>query len=363
MNESCHIWMSHVTYEWVMSHMNESCHIWTSHVPFEWVMSQMNESCHIWTSHVTYEWVMSHMNESRHGTYDEVASFMKEWDHTYLCPHWLVIWDIAQSYGTWLTRDITHMGHDSYGTWLICSYETLRSHMGHEPFTRDMTHTGHDSYGTGLIWDMSQLDMTQMGHDSWIPHTRRELDPHSRPCPTSICPVYTWVMWVRHSHITSTYCTPSTSICPVYTWVMSHTWTRHSHITSTYCIWWAGRAFDAIVTCHTCECVTLTSHSIVTCHTCECVTLTSHALVTCHTCECVTLTSHRPTALHVLDAIDICHVTSSHVMTWTYYSHDMDLLHSMYLMPMSRWCIPQCTTIRWVGRAFIYEIVTLSSMA
>jgi len=61
--------------------------------------------------------------------------------------------------------------------------------MGHEPFTRDMTHTGHDSYGTGLIWDMSQLDMTQMGHDSWIPHTRRELDPHSRPCPTSICPV------------------------------------------------------------------------------------------------------------------------------------------------------------------------------
>ena len=32
MNESCHIWMSHVTYEWVMSHMNESCHIWMSHV-------------------------------------------------------------------------------------------------------------------------------------------------------------------------------------------------------------------------------------------------------------------------------------------------------------------------------------------
>ena len=27
MNESCHIWMSYVTYEWVMSHMNESCHI------------------------------------------------------------------------------------------------------------------------------------------------------------------------------------------------------------------------------------------------------------------------------------------------------------------------------------------------
>ena len=56
MNESCHIWMSHVTYERVMSHMNESCHIWMSHVKYESVMSHMNESC------LTYKWVMSHMN-------------------------------------------------------------------------------------------------------------------------------------------------------------------------------------------------------------------------------------------------------------------------------------------------------------
>jgi len=54
MNESC-LWMSHVTYEWVMSHLNESCHIWMTHVTYEWVMSHMNESCHIWVSHVTYD--------------------------------------------------------------------------------------------------------------------------------------------------------------------------------------------------------------------------------------------------------------------------------------------------------------------
>jgi len=63
---SCHIWLSRVTYEWVMSHMNESRHIWMSHVTYEWVMSRMTESYHIWMSHVTYEWVMSHMNESCH---------------------------------------------------------------------------------------------------------------------------------------------------------------------------------------------------------------------------------------------------------------------------------------------------------
>ena len=39
---SCHTWMSHVTHEWVMSHMNEFCHVWMSHVTHEWVMSHMN---------------------------------------------------------------------------------------------------------------------------------------------------------------------------------------------------------------------------------------------------------------------------------------------------------------------------------
>jgi len=31
MNESWHIWMSHGTYEWAMSHINESLHIWMEH--------------------------------------------------------------------------------------------------------------------------------------------------------------------------------------------------------------------------------------------------------------------------------------------------------------------------------------------
>jgi len=54
---------SHVTYEWVMSHLNESCHIWMSHVTYEWVMSHMNESCRIWMSRISYKWVTSHAYE------------------------------------------------------------------------------------------------------------------------------------------------------------------------------------------------------------------------------------------------------------------------------------------------------------
>jgi len=88
MNESFHIWVSHVThegaipwiiaylrishvaYKWVMSHMNESCHIWMSHVTYEWVMSHMNESCHIWMNHVTYEgaiqWIIAYLHILQH---------------------------------------------------------------------------------------------------------------------------------------------------------------------------------------------------------------------------------------------------------------------------------------------------------
>jgi len=72
-NELFDIWMSHITYEWVMSHMDESCHIWMSYVTCEFGMLRRNESCHIWMSHVTYEWVMSHLNESYH-TYEWVVS-------------------------------------------------------------------------------------------------------------------------------------------------------------------------------------------------------------------------------------------------------------------------------------------------
>jgi len=78
-NESWHIWTSHVT-EWVMAHMNESCH-GMSHGTYEWVMSR-NESWHIWRSHVT-EWVVAHMNESchemSHDTYERVMSRDESW--------------------------------------------------------------------------------------------------------------------------------------------------------------------------------------------------------------------------------------------------------------------------------------------
>jgi len=59
--------MSHMNESWVMSPRNESCHVWmcanffcTCHVTSEWVKLQKCSAYAI--SHVIYEWVMSHMN-------------------------------------------------------------------------------------------------------------------------------------------------------------------------------------------------------------------------------------------------------------------------------------------------------------
>ena len=76
MNESWHIWMSHVTHEWVNS-MNMQTSMNDSYYRYEWVMSLMSESWHRWISH-SYEyadinaWVMSHIWMS-HGTYEWVT--------------------------------------------------------------------------------------------------------------------------------------------------------------------------------------------------------------------------------------------------------------------------------------------------
>ena len=105
-NESCHVWMSRVKYEWVMSNMcgypqirmphvqlyinescpvcvgvpkeNKSCHVWMSRVKYEWVMSNMGGFPQIRMPHVQpiYKWVMSSMCGCPHM---RMSHIMYEW--------------------------------------------------------------------------------------------------------------------------------------------------------------------------------------------------------------------------------------------------------------------------------------------
>ena len=72
--EARHMWMSHVTCEWVMSLVNTSGHIWMSrvtyarvwiiHVKWKRVTPHIKQSRHVWISHVTYEYVVWYENAS-----------------------------------------------------------------------------------------------------------------------------------------------------------------------------------------------------------------------------------------------------------------------------------------------------------
>jgi len=114
MNESCLIWISHVSYEWVMSHMNESCLIWMSHVSYEWVMSHMNESCLICMSHVSYEWVISRVYTSPH--------YMLH----YTLPVYIQICGsapVVSSEGVWMS----HVSHE----WVMSRMNMLSQYTSH----------------------------------------------------------------------------------------------------------------------------------------------------------------------------------------------------------------------------------------
>jgi len=86
MSESWRMWMSHVIYKWVMTHVNVSCHIWVR----ERVMTHVNESCHIWVHNATYAMTCArtrslHVSESSHIWASHDAF---EWVMSYMSAKW-----------------------------------------------------------------------------------------------------------------------------------------------------------------------------------------------------------------------------------------------------------------------------------
>jgi len=163
MNESCYIWMSHVSYEWVMSHMSHVTHAeglqWCgtpsctmSHVTYEWVMSHMNESCHIWMSHVPYEGVMSHTQRACNG----MGHLPAQW----------VVCRMNESCLIWM---------------IYVSYEWVMSRMN-ESCPLSMSHVTH---AEGLQWCGTPSCTTTSHRLLLLPHLLRQ---HQRALTDSALP-------------------------------------------------------------------------------------------------------------------------------------------------------------------------------
>jgi len=215
MNESCHIWMGHVTYEWVMSHMKESCHLWMSHVTYEWGTSHMNKARFMQLSAVCYKWMdIEDADTWCHGTLMNESCHTHEWAmphmnvSLYTCEWFkLHIWMNHVTH-TDESRDIC-MSHDSSicVTWFITNHVTL----------------------TNESRTMSHLQMSHVTDASGTSHTHEYSVLHMN-----------WHWGRRHM-----------KSCHTYEYVMSDTWMSHATHECVSVNTWMSHATHINEPCHT----------------------------------------------------------------------------------------------------------------
>ena len=209
-NESCHLWMSHVTWEWVMSQMHATCHVNELVMPQIWVssiwrvMSRVNESCHMGMCHVTDECVMLHKNKPCHRfervTCECVMSHVNELCHiwmshvTYKC----VMSHINESHRIWMSH--VGMCRVTY-EWVMShtneSCHIRTSHVAYKWVILRMNTSCHTNYATDFY--ESHHTLTRLRRDKF--HKKWKVNGQVASQPKPLCvwhDPFMCVTWLIH---------------------------------------------------------------------------------------------------------------------------------------------------------------------